>query len=163
MQSSLHRPAIVAAALALAACAVPGDAFAPRAPVSSDLAAAPLAHAVQVTGGGTTTFGADLDGDGDVDGAHFGFAAVIAGDGSARGNFTCLMAGNANFLGLHLMAVQGPVTSGAPDGRSFSGTATVKVLNAFGPGVQSTFRDIPFVVAEGRLHTRAGRVQHLHG
>ncbi|OLC74898.1 MAG: hypothetical protein AUI57_07620 [Candidatus Rokubacteria bacterium 13_1_40CM_2_68_8] len=137
----------MAAALALAACAVPGDAFAPRAPVSSDLAAAPLAHAVQVTGGGTTTFGADLDGDGDVDGSHFGFAAVIAGDGSARGNFTCLMAGNANFLGLHLMAVQGPVTSGAPDGRSFSGTATVKVLNAFGPGVQSTFRDIPFVVA----------------
>jgi len=95
-------------------------------------------------GGGTTTFGADLDGDGDVDGSHFGFAAVIAGDGSAQGDFTCLMAGNANFLGLRLMAVQGPVTSGAPDGRSFSGTATVKVLNAFGPGVQSTFRDIPF-------------------
>src|SRR2546425_12748771 len=56
------------------------------------------------------------------------------------------MAGNANFLGLHLMAVQGPVTSGALDGRSFSGTATVKVLNAFGPGVQSTFRDVPFAV-----------------
>ena len=57
------------------------------------------------------------------------------------------MAGNADFLGLHLMAVQGPVTSGAPDGRRFSGTATVKVLNAFGPGVQSIFRNIPFVVA----------------
>ncbi|PYO65168.1 MAG: hypothetical protein DMD69_18290 [Gemmatimonadetes bacterium] len=137
----------MAAALGLAACAAPGDAFAPRAAISSDLAAAPLAHAVQVTGGGTTTFGADLDGDGDVDGSHFGFAAVIAGDGSARGHFTCLMAGNANFLGLHLMAVQGPVTSGSPDGLSFSGTATVKVLNAAGPGVQSTFRDIPFVVA----------------
>jgi len=94
-------------------------------------------------GGGTTTFGADLDGDGDIDGSHFGFAAVIAGDGSAQGHFTCLMAGNANFLGLRLMAVQGPVTSGAPDGRSFSGTATVKVLNAFGPGVHSIFRDIP--------------------
>src|SRR5438128_10839569 len=147
MQSSLHRPAIVAAALGLVACAAPGNAFSPRAAMSSDLAAAPLAHAVQVTGGGTTTFGGDLDRDGDVDGSHFGFAAVIAGDGSAQGDFTCLMAGNANFLGLHLMAVQGPVTSGAPDGRSFSGTATVKVLNAFGPGVQSTFRDIPFVVA----------------
>src|SRR5207244_2252357 len=77
---------------------------------------------------------------------HFGFTAVIAADGSAQGHFTCLMAGNANFLGLHLMAVQGPVTSGALDGRSFRGTATVKVLNAFGPGVQSIFRNIPFLV-----------------
>src|SRR5881296_2930708 len=144
MQRSLHRTAIPAAALALAACAAPGDAFAPRAAISSDRAAAPLAHAMQVTGGGSTTFGGDLDGDGDVDGSHFGFAAVIAGDGSAQGHFTCLMAGNANFLGLHVMAVQGPVTSGSPDGLSFGGTATVKVLNAFGPGVQSTFRDIPF-------------------
>ncbi len=143
MQRSLHSTAVVAAALGLAACAAPGDAFAPRAAISSDRAAAPSAHAVQVTGGGTTTFGADLDGDGDIDGSHFGFAAVIAGDGSAQGHFTCLMAGNANFLGLHLMAVQGPVTNGALDGRSFSGTATVKV---FSPGVQSIFRDIPFVV-----------------
>ena len=147
MQHSLHYTAIVAAALGLAACAAPGDAFAPRAATSSDRAAAPLARAVQVTGGGTTTFGADLDGDGDVDGSHFGFAAAIAGDGSARGHFTCLMAGNADFLGLHVMAVQGPVTNGALDGHSFSGTATVKVLNAFGPGVESIFRDIPFVVA----------------
>src|SRR3989441_5918599 len=129
MSRSLHSTTIVvAAALALAACAAPGDGFAPRAAISSDHAAAPSAHSVQVTGGGTTTFGADLDGDGDIDGSHFGFAAVIAGDGSAQGHFTCLMAGNANFLGLHLMAVQGPVTSGALDGRSFSGIATVKVL-----------------------------------
>ena len=147
MRRSLHSTAVVAAALGLAACAAPGDAFAPPAAIPSDRAAAPPAHAVRVTGGGTTTFGVDLDGDGDIDGSHFGFAAVIAGDGSARGHFTCLMAGNANFLGLHLMAVQGPVTSGSPDGLSFSGTATVKVLNAAGPGVQSTFRDIPFVVA----------------
>jgi len=147
MQHSLHYTAIVAAALVLAACAAPGDAFAPRAAMSSDRVAAPSAQAVQVTGGGTGTFGADLDGDGHVDGSHFGFAVVIAGDGSAQGHFTCLMAGNTKFLGLHLMAVQGPVTSGALDGRSFTGTATVKVLNAFGPGVQSIFRDIPFVVA----------------
>ena len=147
MQHSLHYTAIVAAALGLVACAAPGDAFAPRAAISSDRAAAPPAYAVRVTGGGTTTFGADLDGDGDIDGSHFGFAAAIAGDGSARGHFTCLMAGNADFLGLHVMAVQGPVTNGALDGHSFSGTATVKVLNAFGPGVESIFRDIPFVVA----------------
>src|SRR5712692_8651776 len=142
MQHSLHYTAIVAAALGLTACAAPEDAVAPRAAISSDRA--PSAHTVQVTGGGTTTFGADLDGDGDVDGSHFGLAAVIADDGTAQGHFTCLMAGNANFLGLHVMAVQGPVTSGALDGRSFSGTATVKV---FSPGVQSIFRDIPFVVA----------------
>jgi len=146
MQHSLHYTALVAAAVGLAACGAPGDAFAPRAAMSSDRAAAPSPHSVQVTGGGTTTFGADLDGDGDVDGSHFGFAAVIADDGTAQGHFTCLMAGNANFLGLRLMAVQGPVTSGALDGHSFSGTATVKVLNAFGAGVPSIFRDIPFVV-----------------
>jgi len=147
MQRSLRSTTVVAAALGLAACAAPGDGFAPRAALSSDLAAAALVHAVRVMGGGTTTFGADLDGDGDVDGSHFGFAAVIAGDGSARGSFTCLMAGNANFLGLHLMAVQGPVTSGALDGRSFSGTATVKVLNAFGPGSASIFDGVPFRVS----------------
>ena len=101
MQRSLRSTAIAAAALGLAACAAPGDAFAPRATMSSDRAAAPSAHSVQVTGGGTTTFGADLDGDGDIDGSHFGFAAVIADDGSAQGHFTCLMAGNADFLGLH--------------------------------------------------------------
>src|SRR5439155_9299491 len=139
--------AVVAVALVFAACNAPGSVFAPRAAVSADRAAELGTHSVQVTGGGTTTFGADLDGDGDIDGSHSCFTAVIASDGSARGHFTCLMAGNANFLGLHLMAVQGPVTSGALDGRSFSGTATVKVLNAFCPGVQSIFRDIPFVVS----------------
>src|SRR6266568_3284101 len=72
MQHSLHYTAIVAAALGFAACAAPGDAFDPPAAMSSDRAAAPSAHSVQVTGGGTTTFGADLDGDGDVDGSHFG-------------------------------------------------------------------------------------------
>src|SRR5216117_3207366 len=124
MHRSLHSTALLAAALGLTACAAPGDAFAPHTAISSDRAAAPSPHSVQVTGGGTTTFGTDLDGDGDVDGSHFGFTAVIAADGSAQGHFTCLMAGNANFLGLHLMAVQGPVTSGALDGRSFRGTAT---------------------------------------
>jgi len=143
---------LMAVALLFAACDTSGSAFAPRTTVSADRATTLATHTVQVTGGGTTTFGADLDGDGDVDGSHFGFAAVIAGDGSAHGHFTCLMAGNANFLGLRVMAVQGPVTSGTPDGRSFRGTATVKVLNAFGPGVQSIFRDIPFavVVTPGR-------------
>jgi hypothetical protein len=143
----IQRTQVMAAALVFAACDTSGSAFAPRTTVSADRATPLATHSVQVTGGGTTTFGVDLDGDGDVDGSHFGFAAVIASDGSAQGHFTCLMAGNADFLGLHVMAVQGRVTSGALDGRSFSGTATVKVLNAFGPGVQSMFRNIPFVVA----------------
>ncbi|PYP09240.1 MAG: hypothetical protein DMD59_09600 [Gemmatimonadetes bacterium] len=133
-------------ALVFAACDTSGSAFTPPTTLSADRATTLATHPVQVTGGGTTTFGADLDGDGDVDGSHFGFSAVIASDGSAQGHFTCLMAGNADFLGLHVMAVQGPVTNGALDGHSFSGTATVKVLNAFGPGVESIFRDIPFVV-----------------
>src|SRR5438046_9726651 len=159
MQRSLQYTAVVAAALGLAACAAPGDAFAPPAAISSDRAAAPSPHSVQVTGGGTTTFGTDLDGAGDIDGAHFGFTAVIAADGSAQGHFTCLMAGNANFLGLHLMAVQGPVTSGALDGRSFRGTATVTVLNAFGPGVQSIFLNIPFLLPVRPGGPGAGRWQ----
>ena len=62
MQRSLHSTAIVAPALGLGARAAPGDASAPRAAISSENAAAPPAHAVRVTGGGTTTFGADLDG-----------------------------------------------------------------------------------------------------
>jgi hypothetical protein len=144
MQGSLHSSAVVAAAaLGFAACAAPGDALAPRATVSADRAATLGTHTVQVSGGGTTTFGRDLDGDGDIDGSHFGFGVLISSDGSASGHFTCVMAGNANFLGLHLMAVQGPVTSGSLDGRSFRGTATVKV---FGPGGQSIFAGIPFAV-----------------
>src|SRR5438270_12471368 len=108
MQRSLHYTAVVAAALGLAACAAPGDAFAPPAAISSDRAAAPLAHAIQVMGGGTTTFGADLVGDGDVDGSHFGFTALIAADGSSLGHFTCLMPGIATFLWLLLMVLSGP-------------------------------------------------------
>ncbi len=147
MKHLIQGTPVVAVALVFAACNVPGSVFAPRAAVSDDRAAELGTRSVQVTGGGTTTFGADLDGDGDIDGSHFGFAAVIASDGSAQGHFTCLMAGSANFLGLRLMAVQGPVTSGSLDGRNFRGTATVKVLNAFGPGVQSIFADVPYAVA----------------
>ena len=50
---------------------------------------------VTSNGGGQGTYGYDADGLGSVDGTHFGFGVVIAGDGSARGHFLCLMAGNA--------------------------------------------------------------------
>jgi hypothetical protein len=106
-------------------------------------------HSVQATGGGTTTFGRDLDGNGAINLSHFGFTAVIASDGSAQGHFVCLMAGNAEFLGLKLMAVQGPVTFGSADGTHFGGTATVKVFG--GKGQNSVFANVPYsvVVAPG--------------
>ena len=102
--------------------------------------------AVHAAGGGTTTFGVDLDGDGLVNLTHFGFTAVISPDHTAQGHFTCLMAGNAVFLGLKLMAVQGRVTAGEPDGTSFGGTATVKVLQAFGNGQASFLQNVPYSV-----------------
>src|SRR2546426_7928644 len=67
---------------------------------------------ILVTGGGQGTFGSDLDGDGDIDGSHFGIGVEIVGT-DAKGHFTCLMAGNEDFLGLHLMLVEGTVESGA--------------------------------------------------
>ncbi len=102
---------------------------------------------VQTTGGGTTSFGADLDGNGAINLTHFGFTAVIASDGSAHGHFMCLMAGNAEILGLKLMAVQGPVTFGSADGTRFGGTATVKVFHAFGNGRESSFENVPYSAA----------------
>jgi hypothetical protein len=106
-------------------------------------------RSVQTTGGGTTTFGQDLDGNGAINLSHFGFTAIIASDGSAHGHFMCLMAGNAEFLGLKLMAVQGPVTFGSADGTRFRGTATVKVFG--GKGQNSVFANVPYsvVVAPG--------------
>jgi len=136
-----------AAVLVLISCDRTSSVTGLGSPVSVSRALSAAAKVTRITGGGTTTFGVDLDGDGDIDGSHFGFAAVIAADGSAHGHFTCLMAGNANFLGLRLMAVQGTVTHGSADGRSFGGIATVKVLNAFGPGQSSIFSGIAYSVS----------------
>jgi hypothetical protein len=120
-------------------------------PVTSAAQSAAARPSVQTTGGGTTTFGADLDGNGSINLSHFGFTAVIASDGSAHGHFMCLMAGNAEILGLKLMAVQGPVTFGSADGTRFGGTATVKVFHAFGNGRASILENVPYsvVVAPG--------------
>src|SRR2546428_4710263 len=95
-----------------------------------------------VTGGGTGTFYADLDGDGEIDGSHFGFAAMKNPGGSVLGHFMCQMAGNKNFLGLKLMLVEGRV-SGAfftPASVTFSGTGSVNLANG------TVFRGIPFTV-----------------
>jgi hypothetical protein len=86
----------------------------------------------RVTGGGTGTFGADLDGDGDIDGSQFGIGVTIRADGSAKGHFLCLMAGRSDILGLPIMAVQGQVTDGSDNGDgsvTFSGGGTVNLGN----------------------------------
>ena len=142
--------------LVMAGCGQANDVSGPadvadQRPAFSAARSAAASPSVQTTGGGTTTFGADLDGNGAINLSHFGFSAVIANDRSAHGHFMCLMAGNAEILGLKLMAVQGPVTFGSPDGTSFGGTATVKVFHAFGNGRESSFENVPYsvVVAPG--------------
>ena len=123
----------------------PADGPGPEPGVSAAQSAA-ARRSVQTTGGGTTSFGQDLDGNGAINLSHLGFTAVIASDGSAHGHFMCLMAGNAEILGLKLMAVQGPVTFGSPDGTTFGGTATVKVFHAFGNGRESIIENVPYSV-----------------
>ena len=90
--------------------------------VPASIAAGPAAVA---NGGGNGTF------DGATAGSHFGFGVVYRP--GASGHFECNMAGNAAFDGLHLMAVEGTVTSGTVDVASgtatFSGTATLHVDN----------------------------------
>jgi len=136
--------------LVMAGCEQTNDVSGPGR-VTSAAQSAAASPSVQTTGGGTTTFGADLDGNGAINSSHFGFAAVIANDGSAHGHFMCLMAGNAEILGLKLMAVQGPVAFGSADGTRFGGTATVKVFHAFGNGRESILENVPYsvVVAPG--------------
>jgi hypothetical protein len=88
------------------------------------LAPASVAAATRVAnGGGNGTF------DGVHSGSHFGFGVTYGA--SVRGHFECNMAGNAAFDGLHLMAVEGTVTSGTVDvvtgTATFAGTATLHV------------------------------------
>lgn len=104
---------------------------------------ASAADVTMVRGGGTGSFGADLDGDGQIDGSQFGLGVAILGDGAARGNFLCLMAGRSEILGLHLMSVQGKVTGGvlnADGSATFSGTGSVNL------GDGTIFRGVPFRV-----------------
>ena len=90
------------------------------------IAPAALATAPVVANGG---------GNGTVDGttpfSHFGFAVTFAGD-SVRGEFNCLMAGNAAFPGFEpLMKVSGAVTGGTVDPASgtavFTGSGTLNL------------------------------------
>jgi hypothetical protein len=94
-----------------------------------------------VHGGGTGTFGSDLDGDGDIDGSQFAFTARTEG-GDADGRFMCLMAGRSDILGLPIMSVTGPITGGSASGSSahFSGTARINLGNGI------MFHGVPFRV-----------------
>ncbi|MGH8927283.1 MAG: hypothetical protein ACRDWH_02940 [Acidimicrobiia bacterium] len=102
------------------------------------LAAGPMV----VNGGGTGTFEVDLDGDGDIDGSHFGLGVVLGGVGAPRGHFECLMAGNTDILGLPLMAVEGKVVAATIDADSatLGGMATINLANG------TVFREVPFTV-----------------
>jgi len=95
-----------------------------------------------VTGGGTGTFYADLDGDGEIDGSHFGFAVTRNPNGVVLGHFMCQMAGNRDFLGLKLMLVEGQVSNASftPASVTFGGTATVNLANG------TAFTELPFNV-----------------
>jgi hypothetical protein len=96
-----------------------------------------------VTGGGIGTFNADLDGDGDIDGSHFGFAVITGPGSSARGHFMCQMAGNADVLGLKLMLVEGRISRASFDNDgsvTFSGVGSVNLANG------TVFRGMAFEV-----------------
>lgn len=103
-------------------------------------AGAPL---VQAYGGGTGTFNADLDADGDIDGSQFGFGVTIDSASSARGHFTCVMAGRSDILGLSVMAVQGKVTSGLRNG---DGSVTFNGVGSVNLGQGQKFTGVPFAV-----------------
>jgi hypothetical protein len=105
---------------------------------------ASAAGVTRVIGGGTGSFGADLDGDGRIDGSQFGMEVAILGNGAASGHFLCLMAGRSEILGLHLMSVQGQVSGGVlnADGSAMlSGTAAVNL------GDGTIFGGVPFTVS----------------
>ena len=113
-------------------------------------------NVIHVTGGGTGTFGRDIDGNGVVDGSHFGIGVNLLGGGAASGDFMCQMAGNAAILGLPLMQVQGQVSTGTmnADGSvTLGGTATVNLGNG------TKFTGVPFQVRIQEGGPSAGKIQ----
>src|SRR5437879_5999734 len=97
--------------------------------LSPQPAAAQLVTA-RVNGGGTATFNGALDQVG-IEGSQFGMQVDIYPDGSAQGNFKCLMAGRSDFPGFRIMEVTGKVTAGV--GNPALGEATFS-----GDGVLTT-------------------------
>ena len=112
--------------------------------VSLSFAPAAAVERTTVAGGGQSTFEADLDGDGDIDGSYFGVAVEVRG-GSSEGHFVCAMWGNTDILGLALMAVEGPITEAElnDDGSvTLRGVGTVDL----GQGKGELLTNVPFEV-----------------
>jgi hypothetical protein len=117
---------------------------------------ASAASVTRVQGGGTGTFGADLDGDGNVDGSQFGMGVAILGNGAARGHFLCLMAGRSQILGLSLMSVEGRVTEGVLNA---DGSATFAGVGSVNLGNGEIFRAVPFRVTAWPGGPGVGKMQ----
>jgi hypothetical protein len=117
---------------------------------------ASAASVTMVQGGGTGTFGADLDGDGNVDGSQFGMGVGILGNGAARGHFLCLMAGRSEILGLSLMSVGGRVTEG---GLNADGSATFAGVGSVNLGNGMIVRDVSFRVTVSAGGPGVGKMQ----
>jgi hypothetical protein len=109
-----------------------------------------------VHGGGTGSFGADLDGDGLIDGSQFGLVVSIIENGAARGSFLCLMAGRSEILGLHLMSVKGQVTAGALNA---DGSATFSGIGSVNLGGGTILTGVPFRVTASLGGPGVGKMQ----
>jgi len=102
---------------------------------------------VVANGGGNGTF------DMAPAGSHFGFAVVFGT--TVTGHFECNMAGNAAFDGLHLMAVEGPVTAGVAN--AAAGTATFSGAGTLHMDAQKM--DVTFYVVVREGGPGAGKLQ----
>jgi hypothetical protein len=122
------------------------------------VAAQSVAH---VTGGGTASFGADLDGDGEIDGSQFGFMVDIKGDGSAEGHLLFAMAGKFDFL-RNMFSIQGPVTEGKvnPDGSvTLRGCGPMNQIGVTAIYIESCGVRFEVAVKEGHRGHELGTIQ----
>ena len=114
---------------------------------------------VRVTGGGTATFGVDMDGDGDIDGCQFGMMVDLRDDGSAEGHLLFAMAGKFDFVG-NMFSIQGPVTEGevnADGSVTFRGCGP---MNQIGVGkIYTVPCGVPFEVTVGAGGRGVGTIQ----
>ena len=99
-----------------------------------------------IGGGGLTSFGKDLDEDGDIDGAYFGLGIDLFDEGE-DGHFVCAMWGDVEYWGLRLMAIEGRVDSVTfddedPNKFNFFGRGSVDL----GMGPEGFFTDIAYDV-----------------
>ena len=105
-------------------------------------------HGIVISGGGESTFSADVDGDGDADGSYFGIGVALADD-QPVGHFIYGMWGNTDVVDFPLLAVEAQVTgiepSVNPDEYIFSGTGTLNLGRESG-GEDDLQRDVPFLL-----------------